>query len=270
MKKSRKILFISLLIICIIAINFSVYWQFFREEKKENQEEYELKMEQAIQDFDSIFQNQIDNQNNTVPDTIKKEIDKELVYTKIQKTELKDGEYHINVNIPTINLNTNTMEECNKQIESIFKTKLDSILSQKQSNTIYTVEYEAYLNTNILSLVIKATLKEGDYPQRVIIQTYNYNISTNQLVSLKELIQIRGLTDNAVTETIQKRIEEENKQAVQLQQITGQSIYTRDLNSNIYELENTNIYFLGKDNIFYILYPYGNANYTSELDIIAF
>lgn len=270
MKKSRKVLFISLLAICIIAINFGVYWQFFREEKKENQEEYDLKMEQAIQDFDSIFQNQIDNQNNRVPNTIKKETDKELVYTKTQKTEVKDGEYNINVNIPTINLNTNTIEQYNRQIESIFKTKLDSILLQKQSNTIYTVEYEAYLNTNILSLVIKATLKEGDYPQRVIIQTYNYNISTNQPVSLKELIQIRGLTDNEVTETIQKRIEEENKQAMQLQQITGQSIYTRDLNSNIYELENTNIYFLGRDNIFYILYPYGNANYTSELDIVAF
>ena len=270
MKKSRKILFISLLVICIIAINIGVYLQFFRGTKKDHKEEYELKVEQAIKEFDTIFRNEFNNQNNNVSNTIKIYGSKQLVYISNKKEEAKQGEYTINVNIPTININSKIVEEYNKKIESIFVTKLDSILSQKQSNTIYTVEYQAFLNTNILSLIIKASLKEENYPQRVIVQTYNYNISTNREVSLQELIQVKGLTQNKVSESIKTRIEEENIQAEQLQNLIGQSIYTRDINSDIYKLENTNTYFLGEDNILYILYPYGNANYTSELDIVAF
>ena len=270
MKKSRKILFISLLLICIIAINIGVYLQFFRGANEVNKEEYELKVEQAIEEFDTIFRNKFNNQNYSVSNTIKIDASKELVYTNSKREEIKQGEYTINVNIPTININSKIAEEFNKKIGSIFETKLDSILSQKQSNIIYTVEYQAYLNTNILSLIIKARLKEGDNPQRVIVQTYNYNISTNREVSLGELIQIKGLTQNKVSESIKTRIEEENRQAEQLQNLIEKNMYKRDLSSDIYKLENSNTYFLGKDNILYILYPYGNANYTSELDIVAF
>ena len=126
------------------------------------------------------------------------------------------------------------------------------------------------MNSNILSLIIKATLKEGSNPQRVIIQTYNYNISTNQEVTLTELIQIKGISLLGVSETIKNRIEEENKQAESLQNAIGQDMYKRDLNGNIYKLENINYYFLGEENYLYILYPYGNSNYTSEIDIVVF
>jgi len=269
MKKSRKILFISILAICILAINIGVYLQFFRSEKKE-QEGRELILQQAIQEFDTIFKNECDLQNNNVLNTIKNEEGKQLIYTSNKKTEIKQGEYNISVNIPRININNNIIQEYNKKINSIFKSKLDNILLYKQSNTIYTVEYQAYLNDNILSLIIKATLKEGNNPQRLIIQTYNYDINTNKEVNLKDLLQTRDITEDKVYQTIKERIEEENKQSEELKQIIGQNIYTRDINSNIYKLENTNTFFLGKDNILYILYPYGNANYTSELDIITF
>lgn len=270
MKKSRKILFISLLAICIVAINVGVYLQFFKVDSKEKREEETIKLENAIKEFDTIFRNEFNAQNNSVSNTIKKNKDKAIVYAKIKKQEAKQNEYNINVNIPIINIDDKIIEEYNKKIENIFETKLNSILSEKQSNTIYTVEYQGYLNSNILSLIIKATLKEGNYPQRVIVQTYNYNISTNQEVNLNELIKIKGLTQSKVTESINKRIQDENKQAEQLQELTGQSVYSRDINSDIYKIENTNTYLLGENNILYILYPYGNSNYTSELDIVAF
>ena len=36
----------------------------------------------------------------------------------------------------------------------------------------------------------------------------------------------------------------------------------------MYKLNNTNVYFIGEDKALYIIYPYGNTNYTSELDLL--
>ena len=38
----------------------------------------------------------------------------------------------------------------------------------------------------------------------------------------------------------------------------------------MYELENTTNFFLDKDNYLYVVYAYGNSNFTSEMDIIIF
>lgn len=38
----------------------------------------------------------------------------------------------------------------------------------------------------------------------------------------------------------------------------------------IYKIENTSTFFLDKDNYLYIIYAYGNNNFTSEMDIIIF
>ena len=38
----------------------------------------------------------------------------------------------------------------------------------------------------------------------------------------------------------------------------------------MYNVENTTEFFLGKDNFLYLIYAYGNDNYTSELDLVIF
>ena len=140
-------------------------------------------------------------------------------------------------------------------------------MSQDDQKTIYSVEYTAYVNSNILSLVIKSTLKEEQNPQRVIVKTYNYNISTNEQVSLAQLIEIRGLQNTYVNEQIRKTVEDSNNMALSLKNL-GYNVYIRDLDSDIYKIQNTTNYILGKNNTLYIIYPYGNANYTSELDVV--
>ena len=50
----------------------------------------------------------------------------------------------------------------------------------------------------------------------------------------------------------------------------GYSVYERDTESAMYTVENTGVFFLGKNNSLYIIYPYGNTNNTSEIDIIVF
>ena len=120
MKKSRKVLFISILAVCIVAINIGVYFQFFKGNKKENTEEYRIKIEQLVKQFDNIFRNEFNSQNNNISNSIKIDTTKELVYTSNIKQETKQGEYRINVNIPTININNKNIEEYNKKIRRYF------------------------------------------------------------------------------------------------------------------------------------------------------
>ena len=37
---------------------------------------------------------------------------------------------------------------------------------------------------------------------------------------------------------------------------------------DIYKIENTKNFFLGKNKTLYLIYAYGNKNYTSEMDIV--
>ena len=71
----------------------------------------------------------------------------------------------------------------------------------------------SYINTNILSLVIKSTLKEGNNPQRVIIQTYNYNLSTNEEVTFSQMLEIKELTEDEVKASIIRTVENANIEA---------------------------------------------------------
>ena len=127
----------------------------------------------------------------------------------------------------------------------------------------------AYVNTNILSLVIRSTLKEGNNPQRVIIQTYNYNLSTNEEMTLEEILEIKGLNKQNVESVISSQIKIANEEADRLKRL-GYNVYTRDLTSSIYKIDNTDNYILGPNNKLYVIYPYGNANNTDEMDVIVF
>ena len=48
------------------------------------------------------------------------------------------------------------------------------------------------------------------------------------------------------------------------------TLYERDLSSDMYKVENAKTYFLTQDGYVYIVYAYGNSDYTNEMDIIIF
>ena len=62
-------------------------------------------------------------------------------------------------------------------------------------------------NANILSMIISATLKEGDNAQREIIKTYNYNLSSNEKLTINEVLEYRNLSSNYVQSEILKTSE---------------------------------------------------------------
>lgn len=267
----RTIAFAMIIVICIIAINFGIYWQFFRKEKIEGLEDETnnnvVSNEQLVQNFDNIFGNTINKQGNEVKQIRKIEEKEDIIYTKLKKEENSEGKYEIKVNIPCVNIQNSLVEKFNKRVDNIFTQKAEEIIEKANSNTIYNVEYTSYINSNILSLIIRATLKEGNNPQRVIIQTYNYNLSTNEELTLEQILEIKKMSTASVEKEIKSVVSEANMQAMSLKEL-GYPVYSRNVESTMYKIENTTTYFIGENGKLYILYPYGNSNFTSELDIV--
>ena len=103
--------------------------------------------------------------------------------------------------------------------------------------TICEVSYTAYINNDILSVAIMASIKEGDNAQRLLVQAYNYNLKT----------------DSDEARSVQS---------------TGYNIYERDLSNSMYDVKNVTNFIQGPSGELYIIYAYGNVAFTSEMDII--
>ena len=281
--KKRNILYIAIAAICVIAIIVGVYAQVFGDKPKQNTIKNEVintgdddtatDPEVLKQEFNSLFNNSFDDQGYDKT-SIKKLAgyeDQDVIYAVYRIKEEKDEKYSVNINIPVFNVDGEVASEFNATTQSIFANKAGNVLSNSQSYTIYDVEYVGYLNENILSLVIKSTLKEGNNPQRIIVQTYNYDITTGKKLTLNEVLEAKGISEKEVNKKIERQVTEANKNAEALSEAlvgAGQTIYKRDVNNAMYVTDNVNHFFVGLDGQIYIVYPYGNSNFTSEMDII--
>lgn len=280
----RNILYIAIAIICIIAIIAGVYYQVYGNKPKQNTiNNNEVIEDESVdkvidpellkEEFNSLFNNSFDDQGYDTS-TIKKlegYEEQDVIFSIYNIREEKDEKYNVNINLPLFNVSGDIVAEFNRITQSVFADKANSVLSNSQSYTIYNVEYVAYLNENILSLVIKSTLKEGNSAQRIIVQTYNYDIQTGQKVSLNEVLEAKGISTKEVNKKIEAQVKEANKQAEAISEAlaqSGQNVYIRDINNAMYATDNVNHFFLGLDGQIYIIYPYGNSNFTSEMDII--
>lgn len=273
----RIIIYTIIFIICIICLGIGIYAQFFYKYGQEDvfltgmvsQETVSEEMYQDLKnDFDTIFNNRV-NENADVDTLIIEDETKDAVYTKQTIEETAPGRYDININIPYLNLALDGVDKINEEINSIFGTKYQEIISNSNVYTIYNVNYASYINDNIISIVIKATLKEGQNSQRVIIKTYNYDIQKEAVASLEELVNLKGLKLENVQKKIRNEIEKVYNENLAFEK-AGYTVYQRDKQSSIYEINNTDTFFLGINKYLYILYPYGNTNFTSEIDIVLF
>ena len=284
----RRIIFGIIIIICIVAINLGVYWSVTEETSKQPQEPVvKVDTEKVVNEFKNIFDNTIDYQNYSVSNVTKTDSDKELIYTKTSNNNSVDGKYEFNVSVPAINISKKNIDIINEEIQSIFYSKVNSIMSgqteistentlqteeiKKINTVIYDVKYKAYVNSNILSLIIKANLKEGVSNQRTFIKTYNINLTTYEQINITQLAEIKGLNNQTINAEIKQVVKNANKEAENLQTL-GFSVYIRDENSEIYDIEKTKNLdcFLGKNQMMYIIYPYGNKDNTNEMDIVLF
>ena len=277
-----KVLYIIIILICIIAVGVGVYTQFFTAKGQgkqgdtnntQNNEEVVEEpnaFETMKENFNLLFDNKFSAKENTEFEVEKKKKAEEIVYTVFTKKEETDF-YDIDINVPFINIKGDIPGEFNQITQTVFLSKANEILKNTDASkrSIYSIDYTANLSGEILSVVIKSSLKQGDNPQRIIVQTYNYNIKTKEKVKIDDILTIKSIgneeINNKITEMIQKAIK-----SAETLTASGYSVYKRNINDEMYIIDNINTFFLGNNSKLYIIFAYGNKNFTSEMDVLEF
>lgn len=268
--KKRVVIYTISAIICIFAVIIAVGVEVLGDDfidglfginkivKRTEQEEAALK---------ANFENLFDNMGKNIENFNIQRIDnnQELLYTSYQKQEKTDN-YEIDINIPYINIDNSDVKNFNKNITDTYVVKAEKIMEKETENVIYTIKYKANIENNILSVIIYCDLKEGTDPQRITIDTFNYSLDKQEQIDFKQVLDIYDLSKNEVQNKIGNDIEEEQKKSEDLKKL-GYNVFTRDINSKIYEVENIKEFFIYNNNIF-IIFAYGNNSVTSEMDLV--
>lgn len=265
---STIIIYTVSILACIIAITVVVVLQFFEKDNlgntsTDNSQEIDTQILRV--EFNNLFDNKLDAKNANI-DVNKIESEKDIVFTDYQKKETKENSYDLDLNIPKINIDTDIIEKYNQEISDTFVKKAENILASSNSNSIYTVQYAATIEDDILSLVIHSNLKDGNTAQRVIVLTYNYDLKNDEEVSLKDLLDRKSINITSVENDVRDEISSEQKRVENLKNL-GYSVFERNPEDSRYKVENTNQFFI-EDGKIYLIYAYGNDNLTTEMDLV--
>ena len=259
-KKRLLIIIISLVIICIIIL--AILLLFPKTSKNVSTEVKEIisKTEEDTTELENKFFRMFANINYP-------QENEEIITDAYTYEGIEVDKYDVRAHIPKF-----TFETCNNintEIVKIFAQKLVNVVKYSNVNTKYIVDYKTYINDNIISLIIKCTLKEGNNPERSIIKTYNYDVNNEKILRLEDIIEDKDLNREEVQNKVNTKIKGiiTNKQQVIDK---GYNIYKRDLNSEEYLIENIENFFLDEEKNLYIIFPYGNLNNTTETDVIVF
>ena len=267
--KKLKIMYIAIILVCVILAVIAITIQIVKNlpEKETKVDTSDLQKTQL--DFDNLFTNKTNYDITTSEykvDRIDEDI-RDIVYTGYTIKETKVSNYDLDVNIPYINIRSTTIEKFNKDIKDTFEQKAKDILSTQRQNIIYRVDYSASIANNILSVILRATLKDGENLQRVIVRTYNYDLTEKKELSFDDLLNFKGISRQDAGNKIKSEIKNVENKMNQLAQI-GYKVYARDSSSDIYKLDNISEYFIDKDKVIYVIFAYGNQNNTGEIDIV--
>ena len=274
--KNQKIIFILVGAFCVFALIAGIYTQFFVGNKGSDYTQNPTdnisgdsrpKTQEEIKNqLKNLFTN--DFINNSTYEVQKANDSKDIVYSAydIQKKEL----YEVDIHLPVINISGDVPASFNKITQSVFADEASKILNKKYTEkVIYDVNYISYINDNILSLAIKSTLKRGNNPQREIIQTYNYNLETGEKVELVDVLTKRNIVQSECQNKINQVVSKAQEEA-QILVKSGYQVYNRDLSNSIYQLSNISNFFLGSTGELYIIFAYGNQNFTAEMDVVLY
>ena len=275
--KTPKALYILIAVFCVFAIIAGVYAQFIEggtshseNINNENIVVAEQDRETIKAEFNDLFTNTINLNGRDTTGITKLKADQEIIYA-LDKTESTE-DYEIDIHVPVVNIKSDVASSFNKVTQAVFANKANEVLKKTDTTTktLYNIDYVAYINEDILSVVIKSTLKEGQSAQRVIVQTYNYNLSTGSEVKLNDLVTKKALNKDEVNSKIKSVVQEADNESKLVASAGYNEVFSRDLNSSMYTVDNSGTFFLGDNQKLYIIYAYGNQNFTSEMDIVLF
>lgn len=277
--KNPKVIYILIGIFCFFALLAGIYAQFFVEDankeniivpnfnQEKNNPSVEKTQEELKAKLNSVFTNSFNPKNYDTSAIQKLNTEKELIYTAHHIEEQKEN-YEVKINLPVVNIKGEVPTSFNNITQTVFANKASEVLNHQGTNKIiYTVNYAAFINEDILSLAIQSTLKEGNNPQRVIIQTYNYNLKTGEKVELTDMLAQKNVIQSEAQKKINNTVKKAGEEAKALVQ-SGYTVYNRELSNQMYQVANVATYFLAQNGELYIIFAYGNNNFTSEMDII--
>lgn len=272
-KTARYCIYALIVAFCIIAIIVGVNAQFFS--TKESDEVPEINVSNVVSvneelDISNKFMQLFDNklpQFKDYPNIEKGDLSKNYLYIYSENPQLPngpyskklDGKYDIVAYLPVFNINSDVTNGFNNITINYFVKMMNDIVVNGTTNTNLTISFAANVNDNILSVAIIAKLKEGDKPQRIMIQGYNYDLANNKEVKVADVLAKK----NVDMATANSKIEKVVKSA-------DNTLYKRDLTNPIYSIDKVTNFILGRNGELYIIYAYGNqANvYSSEMDIV--
>ncbi|MBF0978663.1 MAG: hypothetical protein HXK66_00670 [Clostridiales bacterium] len=272
-KTARYCIYAFIIAFCIIAIIVGVNAQFFS--TKENDEIPDINISNVVSvdeevDISNKFMQLFDNKLPQFKeyDNVKKmDLNKNYVYIYSENPQLPngpytkklDGKYDIVAYLPVFNINSEVTNNFNNITMNYFVKMMNDVITNSVANTSLTISFTANVNDNILSVAIIAKLKEGDKPQKIMIQGYNYDLINNKEIKVADVLA-KNKVDVA---TANSKIEKVIKKA-------DNTLYKRELTNPIYSIDKVTNFILGRNGELYIIYAYGNqANvYTSEMDIV--
>jgi len=258
---NRTLFLVIAVLLCILSLCVGIYAQFFYKYSESDPLMFgfiapakeEEEKEKLIGEFDTIITNEykVSNRSSEVE---KIEDSYEYVYTATNVDENVEEQYSINANIPKINIKSDAANVMNENIKEEFENEILAIKGSNEGYKVYTVNYIGYTNGSILSLAIKSTYYEQDAGNQVTkIKTYNYNLAGNAKADLTEVMQKRGLTPSNVQRDINARLKALNEKDAELEY----SNFQRDLNSDMYKIENTDTFLVNDVADIYLIYNYG-------------
>ena len=109
---------------------------------------------------------------------------KDIVYSSFNK-ETSDYSY----NIPTINIDSTDVEKINAEINKDYKEEVEKQINNGEI-VVYEVDYNYYVNSNVLSLVIT-----GKLPSDIEnYQVFNVDIYTGKSITNDELLNYKNIS----------------------------------------------------------------------------
>lgn len=269
-RKRDIVIYTICIIICVVALTVAVTVQVLGENVTNKvfhanklqiaSEEEQVKLRT---DFENMFTNEF---TGHIENAEKKDESKNFVYTTYENQDTVQGNYTLDVHIPNFNIKDETLEQINNKITTEYKQKVNQILNNNGSQIIYSVEYNSYVENDILFLIIRSNLKESNNAQKQMIYTYNYDLKNKKVIDINDVIEKLKYNKNDVEKAIQNYIEIQENNSKSLKNL-GYGIYVRNSKDNMYKIENTKQFFI-KNGKLYIIYPYGNITATTEMDIV--
>lgn len=266
----KVVFFVAILLICVVALFVAIYIQFFYQYADTDpfmtgfvsSEKTQEEITNMKNNFEKLFQNSL-----LIDESQKESVDSKIIKSGYQFKKEDESFYTIDVEVPSITKVSQVATDVNTEIYNNFYSKVMGYTTQTSQHIYYTVKYQAFYKDNYLSIVIKSSLKEGNSPERVVVKAYVYDTNTDQLVSINEMLEHTNISAKKVQNAIDKEIKAADNRS-KILSVEFEGVYSRDVESDEYKVENAKNFFLTDEGNLYIVYTYGDTEDTNEIDVI--